>query len=131
MNRSLELALCFVDLSEDIAQTEGAKAWVDFQESGCTKDLSESDRRNFDELCIGFRWAGVQVVMWIDEIVSCVLEGFGGWYWFWLEFEDASLPIKQMANSLRKSIEKEGLMMFLVRHPKFKQKPMWQKCVFR
>lgn len=130
MNRSLELALHFSNLPERVSQTQGAKKWVLFQETGQRPSgLSKGDQNIFDELCVGFQWAGVQVLTWIDEIVDWALSGFG-WYWFWAGYEDAPLPTKRMIKSLRRSVEKNGLTMFLARHPKFKHRPRWQEVVF-
>ncbi len=86
------------------------------------------DKKAFDTLSYGFKMAGAQVLMWIDEIVSCAIDGTG-WYWFWHEFEGAVPCTKRMIKSLRKSIEKDGLRAFLIRHPRSKSRPRWQEYI--
>ncbi len=130
MNRSLEIALLFSGLAEEITQTLGAKAWFQFQETGNkAAQMSIDDTLIFERLAWGFKMADAQILMWIDEIVSCALDNTG-WYWFWHELEDAPACIRHMGQSLRRSIEREGLLMFLARHPKFLGRSRWREYVF-
>lgn len=131
INRSLAKASHFAGIDPVVAsRSPGGRAWVQRQERGVVPaSLSPGDREIYHRLEEGWQMASLQVLMWIDEIALCMVEGHP-WYWFWEDVENETDPVlKAMLRSLAKSIRQKGMFRFLTRHPQFSRRPLWKRAI--